>query len=438
MTYEPLDFEPRAHVPASGWPLAYGEVSRYYAWAQQVLQVNDDSFEEDFWQVAGVGPLPFDRSRLHYRFSKGTPFRYRNLSRTFGPELGKSSRVDVLLHANLTEVRLAENGASVTVLAIRSLSGRSGKVFARHYILCCGAIENARLLLASRSISANGVGNDHDQVGRYFQDHIFARVGQLLPQNHRQFTQTFDPFLRAGTLHSCKLAMMPDAQQRNGCVDVMGQVVFGFTEESGLYELRKILHAVQSRRNSVPSPLGAWRILRYFSDAFRMIFGQFLARRRLSPRLAKCHLDIECEQVPSPDNRVLLSDRTDALGMPWTRLDWRITSLEKDSLRQYCELFDAEWGRLQLGRIDWTPGLFEDDSRWGAVCRDTYHRAGITLMSMDPAQGVVDADLKVHGIGNLYIASKSVFSTSGCANPTLTMMALCRRLATNLKMQQSI
>jgi choline dehydrogenase-like flavoprotein len=213
----------------------------------------------------------------------------------------------------------------------------------------------------------------------------------------------------------------------------MGHVVYGFTEESGLYELRKVLRAVQSRKNPIPSPMGAWRILRYSSDIFRMVFGQFLARRRLSPKLAKCHLDIECEQAPSPDSRVSLTGRVDALGMPVTDLHWKLSELEMHSVASYISLFRQEWDRLSLGKAEWNRSVFEDGDAWMETCRDTYHHAGTTRMSKDPAQGVVDTDLRVHGFDDLYIASTSVFPTSGCANPTLTMMALCMRLADRLK-----
>ena len=53
-------------------------------------------------------------------------------------------------------------------------------------------------------------------------------------------------------------------------------------------------------------------------------------------------------------------------------------------------------------------------------------------MAADPRQGVVDTDLRVHGVGNLYVASSSVFPTSGQANPTLTILALTLRLARHL------
>jgi choline dehydrogenase-like flavoprotein len=54
-------------------------------------------------------------------------------------------------------------------------------------------------------------------------------------------------------------------------------------------------------------------------------------------------------------------------------------------------------------------------------------------MHADPKKGVVDADCKVHGVENLYIAGSSVFPTGGYANPTLTIVAMSIRLADEIK-----
>ena len=61
-----------------------------------------------------------------------------------------------------------------------------------------------------------------------------------------------------------------------------------------------------------------------------------------------------------------------------------------------------------------------------------YHHMGTTRMSAAPANGVVNADCRVHGYQNLFVAGSSVFSTSGWANPTLTIVALSLRLADHL------
>jgi choline dehydrogenase-like flavoprotein len=54
-------------------------------------------------------------------------------------------------------------------------------------------------------------------------------------------------------------------------------------------------------------------------------------------------------------------------------------------------------------------------------------------MHPDERLGVVDADCRVHGVPNLFVAGSSVFPTGGYANPTLTIVALAIRLADHLK-----
>lgn len=435
MTFDAADFGVRRHVNCDAWPIPHAAVRDSYRRAEEVLAVNALSYEDDLWSEFGVEPIPFDPLKLRFRFSKWAAFKDRNLAKSVGKDCFAADNVHVLLHANVTEVALAPDGKSVTRLELKTLSGKQAKAICARYVVCCGAIETARLLLASNGVAPTGVGNDRDLVGRYFQDHISVRAARLFPRDRARFTATFDPFMRSGTMHSCKVVLSDALQRQHGCLNVMGHVVYGFTEESGLYELRKILRAVQSKRNPVPSPLGAWRILRYSSDIFRMVFGQFLARRRLSPKFAKCHLDIECEQAPCRDSRVSLSEERDALGMPKAVLDWRISDLEKHSVQQFVRAFRDEWARLEMGDAKWDECLFESGDAWLGICRDTYHHAGTTRMGATADEGVVDSDLKVHGVDNLYIASTSVFPTSSCANPTLTMMALCIRMADQWKAQ---
>ena len=58
-----------------------------------------------------------------------------------------------------------------------------------------------------------------------------------------------------------------------------------------------------------------------------------------------------------------------------------------------------------------------------------FHQAGTTRMSASSADGVVDQSLAVHGVPNLYAASRSTFVTSGQANSTFMIVAFAVRLA---------
>ncbi len=60
------------------------------------------------------------------------------------------------------------------------------------------------------------------------------------------------------------------------------------------------------------------------------------------------------------------------------------------------------------------------------------HHMGALRMSKSPEDGILNPDLMVHTVDNLYVASCAAFPTSGCANPTLTIVALALRLADHL------
>lgn len=141
----------------------------------------------------------------------------------------------------------------------------------------------------------------------------------------------------------------------------------------------------------------------------------------------------ECEQIPNPESRIKLSHDRDAVGMNRVTLTWRLTLEDKRSLRRSHEILARELARSGLGRMKLAPELGTNDDSWPADLNGGRHHMGATRMHTDPKRGVVDADGRVHGLANLFVAGSSVFPTSGSANPTLTIVALALRLADHLK-----
>jgi choline dehydrogenase-like flavoprotein len=100
------------------------------------------------------------------------------------------------------------------------------------------------------------------------------------------------------------------------------------------------------------------------------------------------------------------------------------------------QIIDAELRRLNIGSLaPLAPGEVED---WPEKLAGGWHQLGTTRMHVDPKQGVVDANARVHGLSNLFIAGGSVFPTEGTAPPTLTVVALALRLASHLKHSMTV
>jgi len=134
----------------------------------------------------------------------------------------------------------------------------------------------------------------------------------------------------------------------------------------------------------------------------------------------------QIEQAPDPNNRVVLSAERDRLGLNKTELHWQLNEIDRRTIQRVKEIWAEEFDKAGLGHLH-----LETELKFDKLA--IHHHMGTTRMHLDPKQGVVDANCKVHDMTNLFIAGSSTFPTAGYANPTLTIVALAIRLANHVK-----
>jgi choline dehydrogenase-like flavoprotein len=407
-------------VPYSGWPISRATLDPFYARAQQLVELGPYEYELPYWaaQDAELRELPLDPATVWtkmWQFSPPTRFgiRYRDA-------LLSSTNVHLYTYASACEIELADGGTAVAQLHARSVGGGRQRVRAQHYVLACGSIQNARLLLASNRQASAGVGNAHDLVGRYFMEHLELPAAELVlarAASHKLYALNWGHTRARG-----ELALTPAAQRRlrvlNGTFELQPGAASG--------ELR-------STFQEFPPEL----LEQFMEHERRVAAGEIAASPPpvVEPAPERWFtLVTRSEQAPNPQSRVLLAGETDALGVPRVQLDWQLTELDKQSIRRLCQALGREFGRAGLGRVrllDWL--LDDDDTRWPPFLSGGWHHMGTTRMHDDPRHGVVDADCRVHGVANLHVAGAAVYPTAGAANPTLTLIALTLRLSDHLK-----
>jgi choline dehydrogenase-like flavoprotein len=426
----PIDFEARDWIPHSGWPITRAGLDPYYERAQPVIETGPFRYDATgFWEEqVGANMLPFPRGLItttFFQYSPPTRFgtRYREV-------IEQAANVRALLHATVTEIGTSETGAEVTGLRVATLGGPSFRVRARRYILAAGAIENARLLLLSNRVQPAGVGNTHDLVGRYFMEHPHIPiVGNMATSRPEAFNATYtqhlsleDNIVHAALIPTEALLRRERLQHAVFTIGVLG--VYNAenlaqpapADKLHARDVFNLLRDLGARRETDPPPAG---------------YNDWPPAGALG---ASCALGCACEQAPNPQSRVTLSEERDALGLKRARLDWRLSETDKLSLNRILHAVAEELGALGLGRV--RPTL-SDDGNWPEEVLGGYHHMGTTRMADSPEQGVVDANCRVHGVANLYIAGSSVFTTSGASNPTLTLVALALRLTDHLRTQLS-
>ena len=423
---DPLDFEPRPWVPDSGWPLTRAELDPFYARAHARLELGPYEYDAAQWQRRDprMIPLPLDAGVAWtkiWQFSPPTRFNTR-----YRAAITSAPNVRLYTHANVCELRANEAVSAIDELRVRTLEGKEHRVRARQYILACGTIQNARLLLASNARAAAGLGNAHDVVGRYFMEHLEMPSGQLLLTAPRVPSMSMYAFEFGKTKARGELALAPAMQRSHRLLNATVSLTAATIDAPPMSTFEQFPpDSMPSFRGEAPRDTNA-AVVRRGEPASPP--SASAARPRLFALLTRQ------EQAPNRDSRLTLTAERDAMGMQRVKLQWALTALDRRSFRGFYEVLGRELGRRGIGRLrmhDWV--LDSESASWPKSLGGGWHHMGTTRMHPDPKRGVVDASCRVHGLANLYVAGAAVYPTAGCANPTLTLVALSIRLSDHLK-----
>jgi choline dehydrogenase-like flavoprotein len=259
-------------------------------------------------------------------------------------------------------------------------------VHARVIVVAAGAIETARLLLNSRSQThVDGLGNRHDQVGRYLQGHLYAgAVG-----------------LHAETVQDCEGpgVSIATCEFNHGNAGIVGGGMLG--------------------NEFVPLPIHFWNSFapsgprwgvagkRAFAEAYRrtlVVMGPI-------------------QEIPNPESRVTLDPTVrDRFGIPVARLSGHVHA---ESVRSAAMLQSKAEQWLRAAGVE---KLRSWGGEYANVLSAGQHQAGTCRMGPDPKRSVTDREGRVHGQRALYVADGSLHVTNGGFNPVLTIMANAFRI----------
>ena len=456
MPFDPIDFDRRDYVPSSGWPIEYESLLPFYRRANRLCEAGDFSYKADeaFKQplapmIRGFESRNFGVDALE-RFSCPTNFglRYRH-------KLSTSPRLRVLLHANVTAIKLSETGDRVGQMVASTLRGNHITATARSYVLAAGGLEVPRLLLANSDVHPHGIGNEHDVVGRYYMCHIAGTIGKVRINGELGNVHHGYDISDEGVYCRRRLALKPDVQRshrlgnfiarlhhpritdpahRNSILSLLYLAKFLVPYEYGkrLYhdDSASVRNWIRHVSNVVTGPFDAVEF------AWHMLRDRKLAERKFPSIIVRSKanlysVDFHAEQVPSALSRVMLGNDIDSLGLPRIRVDWRYTDGDVDTVSRALALLAEDLSNSGVGSFEYDPTSVEAEMiRYGAYGG---HHIGTARMGTDPRHSVVDSDCRVHGVDNLYIAGSATFPTSSQANPTLTVVALAVRLAGHLR-----
>ena len=446
-----IDFEKRDSLPYSGWPITRASLNPYYARVHEVCNVGAFDYSSKYWTRTQGEPLPLPESDVVsnvYMFAPTSKF-----TRTFPAQFASSPNVDTYLHATVVELITNADGKKVERALVRMFDGKEIYFEAKQFVIAANALQTPRLLLNSRRNHANGIGNQHDNVGRYYMDHALVPSGNFYPNDPTIINKLgfYDMHLIDSASVMGKLSLSPHFMRKEGLRNFTATLfpMPEFKDIDALESSKAIASQLAARK--LPKNLGKhllniyrgkWHLLRVMYERLRYKtpilpgFGRG-GWSRLSNNDKKYHrleLMAIVEQSPNPENRVSLIDEIDELGCQKIKLHYTWSQTDVESILRAQKVISTALSNCGLGRYE--PSSMDAESirtLWGL-----HHMTGTTRMSDDPKDGVVDKNCKVHGVENLYVASSAIFPTGGYANPTLTILAFAIRIADELKAQLTV
>jgi choline dehydrogenase-like flavoprotein len=276
-----------------------------------------------------------------------------------------SKNVRLLTNAEVTRLDTDAAGRRVTDAQILH-HGRRIRVRAKRFVVACGAINTAALLLRSASSThPGGLANSSDQVGRNYMTHVTTFFLAIDPRRKNeavyQKTIGINDWYTAGHTNRYPLGNIQGLGKLRGPQAKLG-------------------------KPWVPLPI-LDEVTKYTLDLF-----------------------IQSEDLPLPENRVTLNSNGQIT------LARRETNLatHHELIRRMKKMLHSAGFPITLTR---SLGI-----------EATSHQCGTARMGDDPATSVVGADLRAHDLENLWITDSSTFPSSAAVNPAITVAALSLRL----------
>ncbi|MCB9147926.1 MAG: GMC family oxidoreductase [Caldilineaceae bacterium] len=401
------DFDALEHEGGTSpaWPISYDELEPYYGLAERIYRVHgqagDDPTEPSRSRPFPYPPVPHEayiaelseklrQQGLHpFYYPMGIDLRDGGRCIRCKTCDGFPCRVLAKSDAHVCCVLPALDSPTVTLwtraLVQRILTDASGQrvrglevardgeqveVRADTYVISCGAVNSAALLLRSaNAMHPNGLANGSDQVGRNYMVHSNTALMAVNPfkRNYTVFQKTMaiNDFYFGG----------PDFPYPMGNIQLLGKLQAG------------MLAAAQ--------PWAPPRLLQMMAD--RSVDWWVMS-----------------EDLPDPQSRITLA------GDGGVVVHWRPNN--QVAHKKLVQAAEQMMRRAGYPLIFTQPMGIETNS----------HQCGTVRFGQDPATSVLDPFCRSHEVENLYVVDSSFFPSSAAMNPALTIAAQTLRVAEHL------
>lgn len=445
-------------------------------WANQLMELDEFEFSHRKWIIDNFAwPIKYEELRLLYKdvienlyndyfkkinffypdekknkelflekeFLKNNSFKLNNhfwpgkiekfnLKTKFTKNLLNTKNIFFLENFTATKFNLDNDTHNIKSLITQNKS-KTCVIKSKIFILACGAIENARIILNNEQ---NNKIFKNDNTGRYFMDHPRICLGTIksstkLPLSSLIGIKTKSYQFRTSLKLSTKLQTDSKILSSYAFLDPVYNNEDEIFFQKVLSELKKII-----KMKGIPKINFKQMHFRKLLELFYLRLPPQISNSKINNLLylifnnekynflfQNMNVNYQAEQYAHYSNRVYLSKEKDIFNQNLCNLNWQLNEIDFKTQNVFIKTLDNELKENKFLKF-----IIKENTNF----TDASHHAGTTRMSYNREDGVVDINCKFHDINNLYIIGNSIFRNVGSANPGLTNMAISIRLANYL------
>jgi choline dehydrogenase-like flavoprotein len=414
------DFEAGTHH--GGWPISYATMSHYWQTALAFLGFDNPALTHFAQLDPGMQQLAkdiaYDSRWVQPKLFRvmGRPLRLKDMLLA----ASAAGKLDLMMNTAALEIVADPANTQASHLIVGQGDARMA-IKARRFVICAGALATPRLLLNSRSFGPGGLGNGNDNVGKFLMDHPMAFLGKIRFKRPRRAPLFSD--IREADRNRLRVGLVPKGEDvlLNSNLYLRPSIPGAVPE----IENRILLSLIAVRKVRELSARHVWNLLSHPKVLYRIVANRYV----LPIRYKAADLFFVTEQTPTAESRVgICPSRVDQYGYPLAQVDWRVSESDLLNVGRFIDRLISHGLKDRSYVFDELPSL----EKWRASFTSAAHHLGSARMAQLPRDGVVDPDLKIHGIDNVWVCDGSVFPTGGNANPSLTICALAHRLSDHI------
>ena len=379
--------KPLSDLDFKNFGLNSNQINKYQKKACEILSI-ENSFRETV--------INEDFNQIEFQYS-GVRFYEK-----YFDQIKKSKNIQLILNTQLShfagENKKIENAVCVS-------NGKFSRIKVKEFILCCGGIENSRILLWSKLQNKNLFDEDL-KIGKFWMTHYWVLGGIGFIDLKKFKSYMANRFIdQDGPIHI-------SANEKNLSDKLQSSLYLSTNEDQNF-----IKEMVKSILCIAPE------------------YGEKISKMILNKSLKCGNIFMHVEEAPIEKNEIILDiNNKDENGIPFAKINYKSSIDAKKSAKNLVEKLAIFFRKNDLGRVALTDELHQlkEFENLG-----NYHHLGGTRIGNNPKNSIVDNNLKVHGIDNLYMSGSSTFNRGTYKNPTFSIIQLSLKLADDLKIKLS-